>query len=189
MQREYGMRSRAVDGEIGPRDKLLFIEGERKKRLYLSFHCLLHTVCYLDLLSGECIRSVTRGWRDSGWRDGGGGHKGERTWDWMLSATVPIRSLIIRDKGRVAEKASASGDSSGWVNIVEVRFRVVWFVSSGIRSLTHPDLLPWCCRLQSNLRNGRRRMRDGLFCISWPPEVKVTSYDTSSRVQLPARLW
>lgn len=33
MQREYGMRRRAVDGEIGLHDKLLFIEGERKRDL------------------------------------------------------------------------------------------------------------------------------------------------------------
>lgn len=41
--------------------------GERK-RLYLSFDCLLLTVCYLDLLSAECIRNVTR---DEGIVDGG----------------------------------------------------------------------------------------------------------------------
>lgn len=74
-----------MDGEIGPRDKLFFffsMEGEGK-RLYLSFDCLFLTVCYLDLLSAECIRNVTT---DEGIVDGGsersmvaghGGHKRE----------------------------------------------------------------------------------------------------------------
>ena len=42
--------------------------GGERKRLYLSFGCLLLTVCYLDLLSAECIRNVTR---DEGIVDGG----------------------------------------------------------------------------------------------------------------------
>lgn len=85
MQREYGIRRQAVDGEIGFHDKLFFIERERK-RLYLSFDCLFLTVCYLDLLTAECIRNVTR---DEGMVDGGSeggmvaghrGHKRERKW-------------------------------------------------------------------------------------------------------------
>lgn len=48
-------------------NSFFFIEGERK-RLYLSFDCLFLTVCYLDLLSAECIRNVTR---DEGIADGG----------------------------------------------------------------------------------------------------------------------
>lgn len=65
MRREYRMRRQALDGEIGLHDKLFFTEGE-KKRLYLSFDYLFLTVCYLDLLSAECIRNVTQ---DSGWRE------------------------------------------------------------------------------------------------------------------------
>lgn len=63
MRREYGMRMRAVDGEIGLRDKLLFIEGEgeRKRDFICPPTASFLTVCYLDLLSAECIRNVTRG--------------------------------------------------------------------------------------------------------------------------------
>lgn len=87
MRREYGMRRQAVDGEIGLRDKLFFIEGEGEtKRLYLSFDCLFLTVCYLELLSAECIRNVTAdegivdGGREGGMVAGHRGHKRERKW-------------------------------------------------------------------------------------------------------------
>lgn len=40
-------------------NSLSLTEGE-KRRLYLSFDYLFLTVCYLDLLSAECIRNVTR---------------------------------------------------------------------------------------------------------------------------------
>lgn len=65
------MRRQAVDGEMGLRDKLFFMVRE-KKRLYLSFHYLFLTVCYLDLLDAECIRNVTT---DSGGR--------KRDWKWV----------------------------------------------------------------------------------------------------------
>lgn len=77
-----------MDGEIGFHDKLLFIEaeGERKRDFICPFDCLFLTVCYLDLLSAECIRNVTR---DEGMVDGGSeggmaagqrGHKREGKW-------------------------------------------------------------------------------------------------------------
>lgn len=80
MRREYGMRRGAADGEISLHDKLLFTESEggEKEGLYLSFDCLFLTVCYLDLLSAECIRNVTR---DEGMVDGaseGGMAAGQR---------------------------------------------------------------------------------------------------------------
>lgn len=64
------MRRRALDGEIGLRDKLFFIEGVKERASVLRLPFL--TVCYLDLLSAECIRNVTRygGWKEKK-RNGG----------------------------------------------------------------------------------------------------------------------
>lgn len=40
MREEYGMRWRGLDREMGLDDKLFFIDGEGKKRLYQPFEYL-----------------------------------------------------------------------------------------------------------------------------------------------------
>lgn len=56
MREEYGMRWRGLDREMGLNDKLFFINGEEKKRLYRHFDYLC-TAAYL--LSAECNGNVT----------------------------------------------------------------------------------------------------------------------------------
>lgn len=86
MQREYGMRRKAADGEIGLDDKLLFIERGRRTETLSVLRLPLSHWLLSDLLSAECIRNVTR---DEGIVDGGSGgemvagrrgHKRQRKW-------------------------------------------------------------------------------------------------------------